>query len=158
MSVKKNQRKISVCCFCLGKLQILKGFLILIGEFLKAHFVLKKVILLKFFLFLSLFSCFLFVFLFSILFACFPSSLVFWSSSSLLGLVELASIMAETSHYCWSCDRNSVYWLMDDSDGYPVIRSNDRGCYGSRLLSDMLLLNIPEHFVIVIGIQSAPQS
>jgi hypothetical protein len=66
--------------------------------------------------------------------------------------------MAETSHYCWSCDRNSVCWLIDDIDGYPVIRSNDRGCYGSWLLSDTLLLNIPEHFVILTGIHSAPQS
>jgi hypothetical protein len=156
--VKKNQRKISVCCFCLGKLQILKGFLILIGELLKAHFVLKKVILLKFFLFLSLFSCFLFVFFVFHSVCLFPiliSFLVFFFS---FRSCRASQHHAETSHYCWSCDRNSVYWLTDDSDGYPVIRSNDRGRYGSWLLSDMLLLNIPEHFVIVIGIQSAPQS
>ncbi len=31
--------------------------------------------------------------------------------SSPLSFVELASIMAEFSSYCWSCDRNSVGWL-----------------------------------------------
>jgi hypothetical protein len=39
--------------------------------------------------------------------------------------------MAETSHYYWSCDRNLVCWLMDDIDGYQVIRNYDRGVMGA---------------------------
>ncbi len=38
----------------------------------------------------------------------------FWSSCPLIGLIELAGIMAELSSCCWSCDRNSVRWLMFD--------------------------------------------
>jgi hypothetical protein len=52
----------------------------------KGHPIKVLLVSLSIFLFLVCFFCFPF-------FACFPFSLVFWSSSSLLGLVELASIM-----------------------------------------------------------------
>jgi len=48
------------------------------------------------------------------------SSWVFWSCPSLLGCSEVASVMAEFSHCCWSCDRNSVRWLMLDIDVHPL--------------------------------------
>jgi hypothetical protein len=45
-----------------------------------------------------------------------------WSSSpSVLGSVELVSIMAEFSCYCQSCGRNSIHWFMFDIKLPPPI-------------------------------------
>ncbi len=63
------------------------------------------------FLPLFLFRSFLFFLIF--VFSFFLVSLVF---PSLLGFVELASIMAQSSHCCQSWDRNSVCCLMYDID------------------------------------------
>ncbi len=50
------------------------------------------------------------------------SSWIVWSSSpSVLGSVELVSIMAEFSCYCQSCGRNSIHWFMFDIKLPPPI-------------------------------------
>jgi hypothetical protein len=67
-------------------------------------------------------------------------------SFSLLDVFELASLMAEFSHYCRSCDRNLV---VGECLAYniPIARSwwSPWGCYGMWLMPYMLLLKVPEH-------------
>jgi hypothetical protein len=72
----------------------------------------------------------------------------FWSSRPLIGLIELAGIMTELSSCCWSCDRNSVCWLMFNiNSSLPISRSwwSHWGCYGRWSMPYMLILNVPEH-------------
>lgn len=53
-------------------------------------------------------------------FLCFPYSCFLWPSPSIICSVELASIMVESSHHYWSCDRNSLWWLMCATDLHPL--------------------------------------
>lgn len=95
-------------------------------------------------------SCFslclpLFFFGFFIFFLFHVSSLFLFSFvfSFSLGFLELASILAESSHYCWSSVRNSVFWLKYDIDLLPLPAA-EWGCYGSWSLPYMLLPKVSE--------------
>jgi hypothetical protein len=100
-------------------------------------------------------SCFslclpLFFFGFFIFFLFHVSSLLFSFS---LGFLELASIPAESSHYCWSSVRNSVFWLKYDIDLHPLPAA-EWGCYGSWSLPYMLLPKVSEQLMLLFKLAS----
>jgi hypothetical protein len=74
---------------------------------------------------------------------------------SVLGFVELGSVIAESSCYCWFCDRNSVCWLMSytyylelmKSAGDIVVAGHYHACWCWRHLSI---------FVTVTGMKTMP--
>lgn len=55
-------------------------------------------------------------FFFVFVFLCSSFFLVSFVFSNSFTFVDLASVMTESSHYCQSCHRNSVFWLMYDHD------------------------------------------
>jgi hypothetical protein len=104
-------------------------------------------------------SCFslclpLFFFGFFIFFLFHVSSLLFsFVFSFSLGFLELASIPAESSHYCWSSGRNSVFWLKYDIDLHPLPAA-EWGCYGSWSLPYMLLPKVSEQLMLLFKLAS----
>lgn len=55
---------------------------------------------------------------------CSSFSLGFLVFSSLSCFVQHTSIMAEFSHYCQSCDSNSLHWLMFDISPHPLLETD----------------------------------
>jgi hypothetical protein len=104
-------------------------------------------------------SCFslclpLFFFGFFIFFLFHVSSLLFtFVFSFSLGFLEPASIPAESSHYCWSSVRNSVFWLKYDFDLHPLPAA-EWGCYGSWSLPYLLLPKVSEELMLLFKLAS----
>jgi hypothetical protein len=61
--------------------------------------------------------------------------------------LDIASIVAESSHYCHSCEKNSVCWLIADLYLQPPSGSwwSCWGCCGSWSLPYIFLLKVSEH-------------
>ncbi len=61
--------------------------------------------------------------------------------------LDIASIVAESSHYCKSCERNSVCWLIADLYLQPPSGSwwSFWGCCGRWSLPYIFLLKVSEH-------------
>lgn len=55
---------------------------------------------------------------------CSSFSLGFSVFSSLSCFVQHTSIVAEFSHYCQSCDSNSLHWLMFDISPHPLLETD----------------------------------
>jgi hypothetical protein len=70
---------------------------------------------------LFLFVCLCFVYFVSLFFFMVPTLFGYFLSFHSLHICELASIMGESSHYFWVCNRDSVCWLMFDIDLHPVL-------------------------------------
>jgi hypothetical protein len=83
-----------------------------------------------------------------------PISLV---SPPLLCCFKLASIMAESSHYCQYCDRNSIHCLMYDIFLCPLLGANEVSGNGSWSLPCMLLWRSLYMHVSVSAVQTTPQ-
>jgi hypothetical protein len=70
---------------------------------------------------------------FSFLSSSFPSNSPI--TSIFTCMLSLTRIMAEISHYCWPCDRNSVHRsMLPDIALHPIARSSSRSqwkCYGN---------------------------
>ncbi len=147
-----------------------KWFLILKGDLFRAHFVVRR-------------SC---SWSFTVMFLSFSSSLVVWfllrcfpfvvpflpgfslSSSSpyLSCYIELASIWTLSSCYWWSCDRNSVLWLMyctglhnplpgtNEVSGNVLVANHHLKCHRTGV-SVTVILTSPQFFPIFQGLVSS---